>query len=196
MWFQGQYGFVVQWSRGLFSKNDETVSGCCDWRKRFISRGSPFPRGNVAQAMQREIVRRSSSSVNCFLPAVKRLLADAEPATDLRDLLAAFDLVQGVDDFSLLRPLRGIVCVSLAGVAALCRKSQILRFQLSAVPTFGVWVTDLNRPLTQSEDTVATMLPRRALIRGNSRVWSGRRIRPQLGDSRDLVARSLTSSPT
>jgi hypothetical protein len=34
-----------------------------------------------------------------LLPPVERLLADAEPATDLGDLLAAFDLVQGIDDF-------------------------------------------------------------------------------------------------
>ena len=34
-----------------------------------------------------------------LLPAVEGLLADAEPATDLGDLFAAFDLVEGVDDF-------------------------------------------------------------------------------------------------
>jgi hypothetical protein len=34
-----------------------------------------------------------------LLPAVERLLAHAEPATDLGDLFAAFDLVQGMDDF-------------------------------------------------------------------------------------------------
>jgi hypothetical protein len=34
-----------------------------------------------------------------FLPAIERLLADAEPATDPGDLLAAFDLVERVDDF-------------------------------------------------------------------------------------------------
>ena len=64
-----------------------------------------------------------------LLAAVEGLLA-AQAATDLGDFLAAFDPMEGVDD-SLLRPLRGIVCVSLAGLARLLRKSQILRFHLS-----------------------------------------------------------------
>jgi hypothetical protein len=74
-----------------------------------------------------------------FFPAVEGLLADAEPATDLGHFLAAFDLVQGVND--LFVSLRGIVCVFPAGVAGLPRKSQIARFHLSAVPILGFWVT-------------------------------------------------------
>jgi len=71
---------------------------------------------------------RKAEPRELLLPAVERLLADAAPAADRGDFLAAFDLVQGVADLFVAAALRGIVCVSLAGVASLLRKSQLLRF--------------------------------------------------------------------
>ena len=49
-------------------------------------------RPELAQLLQ-------AQAAELFLPPVERLLADPQPATDLGDLLAALDLVQGVDDF-------------------------------------------------------------------------------------------------
>jgi hypothetical protein len=49
-----------------------------------------------------------AQSRKLFLPAIERLLADPEPATDFGDLLAAVDLMQSVDDLFVTGPLRGI----------------------------------------------------------------------------------------
>ena len=51
----------------------------------------------VAQRSELAQLRQAKPGELLF-PAVERLLADAEPATDLGDFLAALDLVQGVDD--------------------------------------------------------------------------------------------------
>jgi hypothetical protein len=59
----------------------------------------------LAQLLQPE-------AAELLLPPIERLLADAEPATDLGDLLAAFDLMEGVDDFFVAAAFAGIVCVS------------------------------------------------------------------------------------
>jgi hypothetical protein len=73
-----------------------------------------------------------------LLPAVEGLLADAEPAADLGVTFSPPSTwCRAWMISSLLRPLRGIVCVSLAGVASLLRKSQILRFSRFACT--GLW---------------------------------------------------------
>jgi hypothetical protein len=51
----------------------------------------------MAQRPQLAQLRQAESGKLLF-PAVERLLADAEAATDFGDFLAALDLVQGVDD--------------------------------------------------------------------------------------------------
>jgi hypothetical protein len=96
----------------------------------------------VAQRPELTQLGQTETGELLFL-AVEHLLADAEAAADLGDSLAAFGLVQAWMISSLQRPLRGIVSVSLAGMASLCRKSQILRFHLSAVPIFGFWVSEI-----------------------------------------------------
>ena len=58
-------------------------------------------RPQLAQLLQAE-------AGELLFPAVERLLADPEPATDLGDFLAARDLVQGVDDLLVAASLRGI----------------------------------------------------------------------------------------
>ncbi len=56
---------------------------------------------------------REPDTGELLLPAVQRLLGDAEPATDFGHFLSALDLAKrSVDDLSLLRPLRSIVDVS------------------------------------------------------------------------------------
>jgi hypothetical protein len=49
------------------------------------------------QSQLSELLQAEPSEL--LLPPVERLLADAEPATDFGNFLAAFDLVQRVDDF-------------------------------------------------------------------------------------------------
>src|SRR6185295_3804137 len=63
-----------------------------------------------------------------LLPPVERLLADAEPATDLGDFFSALDLVQGVDNFLVAASLAWHLRSPLAGLASLLRKSQIASF--------------------------------------------------------------------
>jgi hypothetical protein len=66
----------------------------------FVAQRSEF--AQIGQAEARELL----------LPPVEGLLADAEPAADLGDFLVALIC-------SLLRPLLGMVYVSLAGTAGL-----------------------------------------------------------------------------
>ena len=66
-----------------------------------------------------------------FLPPVERLLANAEPAADLGDFLAPFDLVERVNDFLVAAAFSGHrlrLVSSLAGLAGPLRKSQIASF--------------------------------------------------------------------
>ena len=63
-----------------------------------------------------------------LFPAVERLLAHAEPATDLGDFLAALDLVEGVDDFLVAASFAWHLRSPLASAAGLLRKSQIASF--------------------------------------------------------------------
>jgi hypothetical protein len=73
--------------------------------------------------------------------SVSRLLADAEAPADLRDFLAAFDLMEGVHDLFSAAAFAGHLSVSLAGLAGLSRTSQIARFSPFRCTDFRVWVT-------------------------------------------------------
>ena len=53
-----------------------------------------------------------AQSRKLFLPAIKRLLADPEPASDFGDLLATVDLMQSVDDLFVTASLAWHRCVS------------------------------------------------------------------------------------
>ena len=81
---------------------------------------------------------RETQAGELLLPAVEGLLADAEPATDLGDFLAALDLVQGVA--SLLRPFRGIWRLLWPAPPACLGNHRSFVFHLSAVPISGFWV--------------------------------------------------------
>ena len=76
-----------------------------------------------------------------IVEAVEGLLADTQPATNLDDFLAALHLVQGVNGSLRCRDLlRGIVCVSLAGLPARLGNHRSLVFRVSRVLVSGGWV--------------------------------------------------------
>src|SRR4051812_42981058 len=67
---------------------------------------------------------------------------------------------------SLLQPLRGIVCVSLAGSAGLCRKPQIVRFPPFACTGFRVWVSRTSARDAEPATDLRDSLPALDLVQG------------------------------
>ena len=81
----------------------QSIFRTISWRMWGSSVRSATPCFNLAPQRPQLTEFLKAEAVELLLPAVERLLADAEPATDLGDLLAAFDLVQGVDDLSFVK---------------------------------------------------------------------------------------------
>ena len=79
-----------------------------------------------------------SETRKLLLPPIERLPAHPQPPTDFGDFLAAFDLVQGVDDLFVTASLRGIGASPLAGLAGPPRRPQIVSD--SRFPCGGFWV--------------------------------------------------------